>query len=138
MARDIANLKAAAVGQPVTELCLTALAPATAEFFMRNQYYPSDEAYVYAIAEAMRSEYLAITDAGILLQLDEQHSRQTGKSFRIWTSRVPGMGGAPRRGAEPRAARHSGRPCAACTCAGEASTTRIGLILRSNPSSICC
>jgi 5-methyltetrahydropteroyltriglutamate--homocysteine methyltransferase len=69
--RDIANLKAAAVGQPVTELCLTALAPSTAEFFMRNQYYPSDEAYVYAIAEAMRSEYLAITEAGILLQLDE-------------------------------------------------------------------
>src|ERR1700730_4397854 len=71
VARDIANLKTAAAGQPVTELCLTALAPATAEFFMRNEYYRSDEAYVYAIAEAMRSEYLAITNAGILLQLDE-------------------------------------------------------------------
>ena len=42
-ARDIANLKAAAAGQPVTELCLTALAPASAEFFMRNRYYSSDE-----------------------------------------------------------------------------------------------
>jgi 5-methyltetrahydropteroyltriglutamate--homocysteine methyltransferase len=71
VARDIANLKAAAERQPVAELCLTALAPATAEFFMRNQYYASDEAYVYAIAEAMRSEYLAIASAGILLQLDE-------------------------------------------------------------------
>jgi len=71
VARDIANLKTAAAGQSVTELCLTALAPSTAEFFMRNLYYPSDEAYVYAIAEAMRSEYLTITEAGILLQLDE-------------------------------------------------------------------
>jgi 5-methyltetrahydropteroyltriglutamate--homocysteine methyltransferase len=71
VARDIANLKAAAAGQRVTELCLTALAPATAEFFMRNQFYASEEAYVYAIAEAMRGEYLAITEAGILLQLDE-------------------------------------------------------------------
>src|ERR1700687_381570 len=69
VARDIANLKAAAAGQRVTELCLTALAPAAAEFFMRNQFYASDEAYVYAIAEAMRREYLAITEAGILLQL---------------------------------------------------------------------
>jgi 5-methyltetrahydropteroyltriglutamate--homocysteine methyltransferase len=71
VARDVANLKAAAEGQPAAELCLTALAPATAEFFMRNRYYPSDEAYVYAIADAMRTEYLAITEAGILLQLDE-------------------------------------------------------------------
>jgi 5-methyltetrahydropteroyltriglutamate--homocysteine methyltransferase len=71
VARDIANLKSAAAGQPVTELCLTALAPATAEFFMRNRYYSSEEEYVYAIAEAMRTEYLAITEAGILLQLDE-------------------------------------------------------------------
>jgi 5-methyltetrahydropteroyltriglutamate--homocysteine methyltransferase len=71
VARDIANLQSAAAGHPVAELCLTALAPATAEFFMRNAYYSSEEEYVYAIAEAMRAEYLAITEAGILLQLDE-------------------------------------------------------------------
>jgi 5-methyltetrahydropteroyltriglutamate--homocysteine methyltransferase len=71
VARDIRNLKSAAAGQPVRELCLTALAPATAEFFMRNRYYSSDEEYVFAIADAMRTEYLAIIEAGILLQLDE-------------------------------------------------------------------
>jgi 5-methyltetrahydropteroyltriglutamate--homocysteine methyltransferase len=68
---DIANLKAAAEGLPVSELCLTALAPATTEFFVRNEHYSSDEAFVFAIADAMRAEYRAITDAGILLQLDE-------------------------------------------------------------------
>ena len=51
VAADIANMKAAARDQSVTELCLTALAPATAEFFMRNEHYPSDEDFVFAIAE---------------------------------------------------------------------------------------
>jgi len=68
---DIANLKAAAEGLPIAELCLTALAPATTEFFVRNEHYRSDEEFVFAIADAMREEYKAITDAGILLQLDE-------------------------------------------------------------------
>jgi 5-methyltetrahydropteroyltriglutamate--homocysteine methyltransferase len=71
VAADIANLKNAAEDQPISELCLTALAPATAEFFMRNEYYSSEDDYVFAVAEAMREEYTAITDAGILLQLDE-------------------------------------------------------------------
>ncbi|HWO73402.1 MAG TPA: cobalamin-independent methionine synthase II family protein [Dehalococcoidia bacterium] len=68
---DIENLKAAAEGVRFEELYLTALAPATAEFFMTNEYYKTDEEMLFAIAEAMREEYKAITDAGLLLQLDE-------------------------------------------------------------------
>jgi 5-methyltetrahydropteroyltriglutamate--homocysteine methyltransferase len=68
---DIANLKAAAQGQNITELYLTALAPATAEYFITNEYYETPEELVFAIAEAMHEEYKAITDAGIVLQLDE-------------------------------------------------------------------
>ncbi len=68
---DIANLKAAAEGVHVEEIYLSALAPATAEFFVTNEYYKTDEELVFAIAEAMHEEYKAITDAGILLQLDE-------------------------------------------------------------------
>jgi 5-methyltetrahydropteroyltriglutamate--homocysteine methyltransferase len=68
---DIANLKAAAQGLQIEELYLTALAPATAEYFITNEYYKTDEELVFAIADAMHEEYKAITDAGILLQLDE-------------------------------------------------------------------
>ena len=38
--------------------------------FLENEYYPSDEAYVFAIADAMKHEYKAIVDAGFVLQLD--------------------------------------------------------------------
>jgi 5-methyltetrahydropteroyltriglutamate--homocysteine methyltransferase len=69
--RDIANLKAAAQRTPVVELYLTALGPATAGYFMTNEHYPNDEALVFAYADAMREEYRAIVDAGIVLQVDE-------------------------------------------------------------------
>jgi len=41
------------------------------EHWMRNRYYPTDEAYLHAIAEAMHEEYKAIVDAGFLLQIDD-------------------------------------------------------------------
>ena len=69
--RDIAWLKEAAAGVQVEELCLTALAPATIEHWMRNQYYRTQEEMLFAIADAMHEEYKAITDAGIILQLDD-------------------------------------------------------------------
>jgi 5-methyltetrahydropteroyltriglutamate--homocysteine methyltransferase len=68
---DIANLKAAAEGQKVEELCLTALAPPIMSYFLRNEHYKDDRDFVMALAEAMNEEYRAITDAGIVLQLDE-------------------------------------------------------------------
>jgi 5-methyltetrahydropteroyltriglutamate--homocysteine methyltransferase len=68
---DIANLKAAAQHVEVEELFLSALAPATAGYFITNEYYRSDDDLVFALAEAMHEEYKAITDAGLVLQLDE-------------------------------------------------------------------
>jgi 5-methyltetrahydropteroyltriglutamate--homocysteine methyltransferase len=47
------------------------VAPGTIELQRRNEYYPTDEAYLFAIAEAMRQEYQAIVDAGFLLQIDD-------------------------------------------------------------------
>jgi methionine synthase II (cobalamin-independent) len=38
--------------------------------FLENDYYPDDEAYVFAVADAMKHEYRAIVDAGFVLQLD--------------------------------------------------------------------
>jgi 5-methyltetrahydropteroyltriglutamate--homocysteine methyltransferase len=70
--RDIANLKAAAAaaGLPPERLFMTAASPGVISHFFANQHYPTREAFVGALAEAMREEYEAVAEAGILLQLD--------------------------------------------------------------------
>ena len=68
---DIENLKAALQGKQIEEAFLPAIAPGTMEHWMKNEYYPSDEAYLFAIAEAMSEEYQAIIDAGFVLQIDD-------------------------------------------------------------------
>ena len=67
---DIDNLKTALQGKKIEEAFLPAIAPGTMEHWMKNEYYPSDEAYLFAIAEAMREEYKTIIDAGFVLQID--------------------------------------------------------------------
>jgi 5-methyltetrahydropteroyltriglutamate--homocysteine methyltransferase len=69
LAREIRLLKEAADGPD--DVFLTSTAPASLEVYRRNDYYPTDEEYVYAIAEAMRVEYQAIVQAGIVLQVDD-------------------------------------------------------------------
>jgi 5-methyltetrahydropteroyltriglutamate--homocysteine methyltransferase len=49
---------------------MTAVSPGQVARFMANDYYPSHEAYVFALAEAMKHEYKTIVDAGFVLQLD--------------------------------------------------------------------
>ena len=68
---DSVNFKAALAGHSVTEAFLPAVAPGTIEHWLRNAHYPSDEAYLAAIAEAMKVEYDAIVRAGFLLQIDD-------------------------------------------------------------------
>ena len=67
---DIANLKAAVEGQDV-DAFLPAIAPGTVEHWLHNQYYKTDEAYVFALADALHQEYQAITRAGLNLQIDD-------------------------------------------------------------------
>ncbi len=67
---DIANLKAAIAGKNV-EGFLAALGPLSLGAGIRNQYYPDEESYMMAVAEAVREEYRAITDAGLIVQIDE-------------------------------------------------------------------
>lgn len=69
--RDIENFKAALKGVKVGEAYMPANTPGTIEHWLRNAYYKTDEEYLYAVADAMREEYLAITDAGFLLQIDD-------------------------------------------------------------------
>jgi 5-methyltetrahydropteroyltriglutamate--homocysteine methyltransferase len=60
----------AAVG-PHTEAFITSTAPASLEPYRRNEYYKSQDEFVFAIAEAMRTEYQTIIAAGFILQVDD-------------------------------------------------------------------
>jgi 5-methyltetrahydropteroyltriglutamate--homocysteine methyltransferase len=67
---DIDNLKAALAGANVAGAFLSAASPGVISLFFRNDHYANQEAYLLAIAEAMRSEYEAIAAAGVILQID--------------------------------------------------------------------
>ena len=67
---DIAHFKAALKASGVEEGFMTSVAPASAARFT-NKYYKTDEEFIFACAEAMREEYKAIVDAGLILQLDD-------------------------------------------------------------------
>ncbi|MEI9889866.1 MAG: cobalamin-independent methionine synthase II family protein [Caulobacteraceae bacterium] len=67
---DTANLKAAIAGKPGAQPFMSAASPGVTALFFRNDYYPSQEDYVFAIAEGLRHEYEAIAGAGITLQID--------------------------------------------------------------------
>ena len=69
--RTIDNFQAALRAASIEEGFLTAVAPASTAYDGVNEYYPSEKAYVYAIADALREEYLAIHKAGLLLQVDD-------------------------------------------------------------------
>lgn len=67
---DIANFKAALQAADLEEGFMTAISPGSASR-MGNQYYPTEEEFIWACAEAMREEYKAIIDAGLILQIDD-------------------------------------------------------------------
>lgn len=67
--RDIDNVRAA-TASGATEVFLSAASPGVIELFQQNQYYRSTQDYLAALADAMKTEYDAIADAGLVLQLD--------------------------------------------------------------------
>jgi 5-methyltetrahydropteroyltriglutamate--homocysteine methyltransferase len=67
---DAANLRAAFAKVSAQEPFLTAASPGVVSLFFRDEHYGSEEAYLAAIAEAMRYEYETIANAGIVLQID--------------------------------------------------------------------
>ncbi len=69
LAREIEMFRA--VVAPETEAFITSTAPASLEPYRRNEYYKSQEEFVFALAEAMRAEYEAIVAAGFILQIDD-------------------------------------------------------------------
>jgi len=69
-AADIARAKKAMRGVQVEEYFMTSPSPGQIARYLKNRHYPSEEAYVYALADVMRREYQAIVEAGFVLQLD--------------------------------------------------------------------
>jgi 5-methyltetrahydropteroyltriglutamate--homocysteine methyltransferase len=68
--KDIANLKAALSGAQPAEVFMTAASPGVIAHFLRNEYYPSRDAYLAQLVEIMKEEYDAIYQAGFVLQVD--------------------------------------------------------------------
>jgi len=68
--RDIANLTAAVSGVEAVETFMTAASPGVIAHFLRNEYYPSREAYLARLVDVMKVEYEAIVQAGFVLQVD--------------------------------------------------------------------
>ena len=70
--RDLANFKVAldASGKDISETFMPVVAPASA-YWLANEYYKTDEEFVYAIADVLHEEYKAIIASGALLQVDD-------------------------------------------------------------------
>jgi 5-methyltetrahydropteroyltriglutamate--homocysteine methyltransferase len=91
--RDIATLKKALDGSTEGAF-MAAPTPGQVAFNNPNRYYPSHRAYIEAVGEAMRHEYKAITDSGLLLQLDSpdlamsHHFRSSGTDIDDWRRHV--------------------------------------------------
>ena len=67
---DVDHLKAAFANVEAKEAFMTAASPGVVSLFFRNEHYPTEEAYLFAIADAMKQEYETIAKAGIILQID--------------------------------------------------------------------
>jgi 5-methyltetrahydropteroyltriglutamate--homocysteine methyltransferase len=74
-ATDVENLKAALAAANATQAFtsrafMSAASPGLVSLFFRNDHYPSQEAYLFAVADAMRHEYETVASAGLVLQID--------------------------------------------------------------------
>ncbi len=67
---DVANLKAALGPDKARHAFLNAASPGVVALYFHNGHYPSYEAYLFAIADALRGEYETVAEAGLMLQID--------------------------------------------------------------------
>jgi 5-methyltetrahydropteroyltriglutamate--homocysteine methyltransferase len=88
LATDVDNLKAAVSAVDVEAAFMCASSPGIMAHYMPNQHYPSQDAYLEALANAMKHEYDAIAGAGLLLQIDCP-DLALGRHFRAAPLAVP-------------------------------------------------
>ena len=67
---DTEHLRAAVAARGAAEGFMTAASPGVVSLFFHNDHYPTQEAYLFAIADAMRHEYETVAKAGFVLQID--------------------------------------------------------------------
>jgi 5-methyltetrahydropteroyltriglutamate--homocysteine methyltransferase len=85
--RDLDNLTAASRGAGASEVFMTAASPGVIAIFLRNDFYPSHDEYLQALADVMKQEFDAIHKAGFTLQLDcpdlamSRHNRYADRSL---------------------------------------------------------
>jgi 5-methyltetrahydropteroyltriglutamate--homocysteine methyltransferase len=91
MRRDAQNLVAAIRGEPVQDAFLPVVAPCSIAPSYANEYYRSEEEFLFALAEAQHEEYKIIVDAGLLLQVDDAILANlhdvvvdSGRDYRKW------------------------------------------------------
>jgi 5-methyltetrahydropteroyltriglutamate--homocysteine methyltransferase len=84
VAEDVKNLKEAIQGKDV-EGYVAALGPLSLGAGINNQYYRTEEEYMQAVADACREEYKAITDAGLIVQVDEPEFCTTYSFYPEWS-----------------------------------------------------
>jgi len=91
MARDVQNLKSAVGAARVTDAFLPVVAPCSIAVSYANEYYKSEEEFLFALADAQREEYRIIVDSGLLLQVDDAiltnlHDAvvDSGRNYRKW------------------------------------------------------
>ena len=110
--RDIENLKAALLDVEGRFGFLPVVAPASLLPELKNEFYPDEEAFVFALAEALREEYKLITDTGLIVQIDDawlpaMYERMvppgTDEDFRRWASMCIEALNHALRGIPPRA-----------------------------------
>jgi 5-methyltetrahydropteroyltriglutamate--homocysteine methyltransferase len=93
--RDVERLKRALGDTPPSEAFMGAISPGQVAFNFPDHHYGSHEAYLGALADALRHEYKAITDAGFNLQIDSPdlamaaHCRSVGSSIQSWDTHLP-------------------------------------------------
>jgi 5-methyltetrahydropteroyltriglutamate--homocysteine methyltransferase len=81
---DVANFKAALASKK-SEGFIAALGPLSLGASTPNEYYPSEEAYMQAVAEAVREEYRAIVDGGLIVQIDEPEFATSWMFYPDWS-----------------------------------------------------
>jgi len=95
LAADIENLKAGLAGAAHVDAFMPSVSPSSCVGLMENRYYKNDEEHLFAVAEALRQEYLAIIEAGLMLQIDDPRLAmhymlspdQTVDQTRAWAQR---------------------------------------------------
>jgi 5-methyltetrahydropteroyltriglutamate--homocysteine methyltransferase len=111
---DIANLKAGLKGASPADAFMPSVSPSSCVGLMENRHYRDGEEHLYAVAEALREEYLAITTAGFMLQIDDPrlvmnymlNPETTVEQHRAWAAKRIAALNHALRGIPPERVRH--------------------------------